>query len=436
MDKQNFDDIYKEDIFNRKFEIRELMKYIRFGRNSPFTIALNSKWGNGKTTFVKIWKREIKEKYKNYTPIYINAWENDDFEDPLLLIIKILQENKELKEEVFDENLKDCMNYLTKNMPKVLGKLFLDFAIKDEKTNKKIKEVFEELSQNGVTIENIKKFILKSHSELDRLLDTYNSIDSENLRHQIKTTLKEALKNLNLKERKIIFFVDELDRCKPIFAIKMLETIKHFFDIPNFIFIFSWDLEQLSYSLGHVYGEKIDSAGYLRRFIDFNYDLEEVEIQKLYGRNLDNLFYKFSEAFKLSLRDIEKMEKIVNENPSYCRFISKNEKNTLKLLLGYFFLFIRYKEPIVYIKLQLKKMEESEKEKLELMCLQIINEIYGTIENPNEPPFYPNDIREIVSYVSGKILNYDEIEITQGKLKDFLDIDNTKIGILDILKNY
>ncbi len=61
-------------------------------------------------------------------------------------------------------------------------------------------------------------------------------------------------------------FVDELDRCRPTYAIQMLERIKHLFDIPNLAFVVATDTTSLSHSIKAVYGSEFDSKQYLQRF--------------------------------------------------------------------------------------------------------------------------------------------------------------------------
>ncbi|MBK7731175.1 MAG: hypothetical protein IPJ33_22430 [Gammaproteobacteria bacterium] len=75
------------------------------------------------------------------------------------------------------------------------------------------------------------------------------------------------------KEATMVFFIDELDRCRPNFAIEMLERMKHLFDIPNIVFVLSVDKQQLESSTAAVYGAGINAAEYLRRFIDLEYGI-------------------------------------------------------------------------------------------------------------------------------------------------------------------
>jgi hypothetical protein len=91
------------------------------------------------------------------------------------------------------------------------------------------------------------------------------------------------------KEPKLVVFIDELDRCRPNFAIELLERIKHLFDIPNIIFVLSIDKQQLEASTAAVYGAAINAAEYLRRFIDLEYGIPAAN-SKRYTENLIKRF--------------------------------------------------------------------------------------------------------------------------------------------------
>jgi len=68
-------------------------------------------------------------------------------------------------------------------------------------------------------------------------------------------------------ETKLVIVVDELDRCRPDYALSLLEVIKHFFDVPNVHFVLGANLEQLSNTVTTRYGEKMDGRKYLQKFI-------------------------------------------------------------------------------------------------------------------------------------------------------------------------
>ena len=111
---------------------------------------------------------------------------------------------------------------------------------------------------------------------------------------QFKKELSEYVAFVCNQGRPLVYFIDELDRCNPAFAVKVLERIKHLFDVPNVVFVLSIDKQQLAYSINGFYGsEKINSMEYLRRFIDIDYNLPEPEPDKYCEYLYD--FYSFSD---------------------------------------------------------------------------------------------------------------------------------------------
>ena len=71
-----------------------------------------------------------------------------------------------------------------------------------------------------------------------------------------------------------MFIIDELDRCRPTFAIELLERVKHIFDVPNIVFVFGINRGELVKALESVYGQ-IDAGTYLRRFFDMEFVLPD-----------------------------------------------------------------------------------------------------------------------------------------------------------------
>jgi KAP family P-loop domain len=71
----------------------------------------------------------------------------------------------------------------------------------------------------------------------------------------------------------LLIIVDELDRCRPNFAIEMLEVIKHLFDVENVVFILAYDGHQLACSTQSLYGQNFDGKTYLQRFFNLEFNL-------------------------------------------------------------------------------------------------------------------------------------------------------------------
>lgn len=216
-----------------------------------FVLAINNEWGTGKTTFVKMWQQQLVN--KGYNTLYFNSWENDFDANPLVAIMS------ELKT-------------LTK---------------KDSKTFKSLVTKGAVLSKN--ILPQLLKVISKKYVGTDDLADLVKD-STEGVADLLTDEIKEyANKKKNLKafkenlekyitetnsEKPLIFIIDELDRCRPNYAVELLEQIKHLFSVPGIVFVLSIDKIQLGHAVRGVYGsEKINADEYLRRFIDVEYTI-------------------------------------------------------------------------------------------------------------------------------------------------------------------
>jgi KAP-like P-loop domain-containing protein len=81
----------------------------------------------------------------------------------------------------------------------------------------------------------------------------------------------------------LLFFVDELDRCRPTYAVALLERMKHIFDVEGIVFVLAIDKGQIGHSLKAVYGSGLEVDGYLRRFIDLEYRIPDPPREKYAG---------------------------------------------------------------------------------------------------------------------------------------------------------
>lgn len=74
-----------------------------------------------------------------------------------------------------------------------------------------------------------------------------------------------------------MLFVDELDRCRPDFAVNMLEIIKHTFNVKGVQFVLVTNTQQLRSSINHCYGETVDAQRYLDKFLKYSFSLPQVQ---------------------------------------------------------------------------------------------------------------------------------------------------------------
>jgi len=231
--------------------------------DDPFVLAIDSCWGTGKTTFLRMWLKVLKR--EGYPCLYFNAWKNDFSDDPLVSLIGeigtglddlVLEAgNKAKAKKYFDK---------TKKLGAALVKSSLPAVIKLS-TGVDAAKIFEDLT-NRFANDKIKKY------EKDKTtIDDFKKHLCEFI---------EVLTGNDGGKKPLIIFIDELDRCRPTYALELLEKAKHFFDIQGIVFVLAIDKEQIGHSIRSVYGAGMDVDGYLRRFIDLDYHLPEPDTEK------------------------------------------------------------------------------------------------------------------------------------------------------------
>lgn len=274
-------DIFKNDKLNRKKEIENLSELL-VSLDSPFVLSLNSPWGTGKTTFTRLWVSYLKNNHQ--AVVYFNAWETDFSDDPLLSFLgEIDQDFKQLcgssaESTAAWEKAKDIGGKIVRRSVPALIKIgtagMLDAS---DLVEAQASEVIAGLSEDSIEAYLSQKSAIKDFKQ------------------SVETALARAD-----GAGPIVIFVDELDRCNPNYAIRLLERIKHLFEVKGVVFVLSVDLWQLSHSVNSVYGQNFDAHGYLKRFIDVEYSLAQPNrkefIKNLYAiYGMESFFTKRSE---------------------------------------------------------------------------------------------------------------------------------------------
>lgn len=248
------ENVWADDRLNREDAVRRLYGIIS-GQERPLTICLNGEWGSGKTFFLTRFARDYNKREPNGRAIYFNAWQDDFLDDPLLAIIC------QLKSVVKDKTVTALYNAVKKAALPYLANVGL-------KVGKQVAKQFLSLDIDALTTEN-----LKSDEEL--IYEQYHSMDAS--RRVLREKLKEFAAETKEKTGKpLLFIIDELDRCRPTFAIELLERIKHLFCVPNLVFVVGADIRQLGKSIKAVYGD-ISARDYLHRFFEVEVKLPKAD---------------------------------------------------------------------------------------------------------------------------------------------------------------
>ena len=240
------DNPWSDDLVGRK-GLAGLLTAIVRDQAQPLRVSLHGPWGTGKTFLLKRWGQELRN--QGFHAIYFSAWEEDFRKDPLVAILG--QMYRELQTEpTFKQRLGE--------IGLVAGKL---------------------LWETGVTaLRNSTGF---DANEVRNILQGENPLEEYTEEGKTRDELKERLETLteNVNEKTgqpLVFIIDELDRCRPDWAMECLERAKHIMEIPGMVFIFGINRQELCKSVRHQHGD-IDASTYLQRFFDLELNLPEVK---------------------------------------------------------------------------------------------------------------------------------------------------------------
>lgn len=260
---------FLNDSLNRK-PVVELLRDLVCRLDGPFVLAIDSPWGTGKTTVVRMLRSLLK--IDGCASVYFNAWKEDYVTDPLVPMVVAL-DDLSLSEGLAGSGFGDKMAKVKEVATKVAKRGIFAAVKLGTMGVLDLEEVAEDVIST-VAVESADDVVSAFRSEKQSL---------ESFRDALATAVSVAGGETDPKP--LVFFVDELDRCRPTFAIELLERIKHLFDVKGLIFVLSVDKRQLEAITAAVYGERIDAREYLRRFIDLDLSLP-LGSGKVYARSL------------------------------------------------------------------------------------------------------------------------------------------------------
>ena len=271
---------FQHDLLNRKESI-EVLTHIVKTIEGPCVISLDAPWGAGKTTYLNLWTQYLRN--EGFNVINFNAWQTDFIEDPFLAISGEI--TKGLK--AMSDNVKLDITGLERDMAKVVATQLLRLAVSSiPNVGKHLLSAFDNIKMELASL---------SKEQISNYDDAIQSFDSLNL------SLSSVAKDLYGKSRKrpLIVIIDELDRCRPSYAVKFLEIAKHLFLVEHVVYVVSINRRELSHSVKVVYGDEFDAVGYLGRFFDLDFLLPKSD-KEGYVRERLSLLKSSSQESKIS----------------------------------------------------------------------------------------------------------------------------------------
>ena len=309
------------------------------------TIAINGEWGSGKTFFVRQAKLVIdalnqstamdestrvkilgcypnkNTKHECHSTVYYDAWMYDNHDDPILSLIYASIASRQTD---FAEGKKRS---ILDGVAALAGAL------------------------SGRDISSV----LQTARGADAFADFK---DADDIREMVKEFINSLISEHG---NRLVFFIDELDRCKPDYAIRFLERIKHYFDDDRVTFVLSVSLSQLQETVKSYYGAEFDATRYLDKFFDLRISLPQPDMKNYLQTRLgmyeetivESMCIETIMQYRLSLREAERFARIfrIGIRPAAMKAVQGNPAGNARLFCATYII------PLVLI-LQMTNMAE------------------------------------------------------------------------------
>lgn len=268
------DDPFKNDLLGRK-ESAEVFTSLLGKMVGPCVMAVDAAWGTGKTTFINMWAQYLRN--DGFKVVNLNAWETDFTGDPFLAI----------SSEITDQ-LKDPANQSLTD--KLLATRTAAVEVAKRAAPAIIRVATAGIFDISPLIEKEIGQALGSFAE-DRLSKFRESQGSlAEFRESLESLAQEVAENCG--GRPLVIVIDELDRCRPSYAVELLEVAKHLFSVDHVFFVLAVNRAELAHSIKAIYGEGFGAEGYLDRFFDIDIQLPAVERKQLIEYTTEVLGFK------------------------------------------------------------------------------------------------------------------------------------------------
>lgn len=362
------DAIWQDDVLDRRADAEFLRTFLlgrisereQRGRSKSYVLNVDAKWGFGKSFFLTKFAQSLR--HDGFMVAEVNAWKDDHADDPQLSVMAAI--DAAVKPFLAQKKRLASTWRLVKRSGATVAVAVVKGAAK-QLSRKLIGDGFDnalqaiEVAKDSATVEAAEKEL---DQEVGSLYDKEASLmlqsfeTSKRTIEKFRSELALFLKTLEESGGRLPLFVlvDELDRCRPTYAISLLERVKHLFDIDNVVFVIATDSSQLKHAINAVYGRQFDSARYLSRFFDRTYSFEDPSAEAFTEVILDSaplnkekislpdgveLLTYLSGAFakfRLSLRDIEQCLDILRSVVTIWSHRTKIEMAVLMpLIIGY-----------------------------------------------------------------------------------------------------
>ncbi|MDN7131762.1 P-loop NTPase fold protein [Halomonas sp. MC140] len=264
---------WDNDLLGR-VEVAQFLQNLLESDEDINVINIDSPWGTGKTFFLENWKAQLE---KDRGVVYFNAWKKDYTGDPFVSLVSAIKDQLSEQRGIDPELEKSLEGFVEKASKAIAATtpILLKFAAKGlarkligfdtDGADEALKSLSDDVTEAAI------------HSMIESSADEQHIVDDFTKALEKLVAEVAAFKSQD-ENAPVYILIDELDRCRPTYAIELLERVKHFFNVPGCKFVIATDTGQLQHSIKAIYGSGFDSNEYLKRFFDLDYSLDNDDI--------------------------------------------------------------------------------------------------------------------------------------------------------------
>lgn len=426
----------ENDIFQQADLAKRLTSLLKSLTQGSVSV-LDGRWGTGKTTFAKMWIADLEQ--AGIPAIYFDAFAHDFIDDPFQAVssafIKAAIDRRKTTDPIYKKYLSRTAA-VARRLAAVTAKAGVKLATLGALSATDLESLSEISDDLADSAGEVGEEAVKAMLEKQAAAETTFSQLRESLNELPQLFAPDDPPNDNAR---LVVVIDELDRCRPDFALGVVETLKHFFRMERLHFVLVTNMRHLELSVSHRYGVADAAAEYLQKFYDFvvhhepRYGRHDVGTAQRYTdylfrdlvpehasaedkRHLPEYIRSIAQAFRLTLRQIEGIVGNV-----MIALLAANEREFRPHILVSFLCAMKFIRPDMYIKVKHGRFD--------------LEEFSGWLSSANwDGTFNFEHVIQIFKYYSDPTISRDDPEYA-GWGRELWNYNLDRIDVLPYLAN-
>ena len=298
------DDPFRQDLLNRRPHVDALCGVIQRIQGHA-VVSIEGSWGSGKTAFVKMCAARLRQ--QDVQVVFFNAWKESYTNNPLMDLVSVIASG-------IGGSWTSRTRQAFTDTGWIIARLASRGAIDRGSFRKADTPRFPEWEKARKTLGRFDKC-------LKRIASPTNPGDGWRTLFQWRRK-RGARLGAGATGGGIVVLIDELDRCRPDYALGLIEAVRNLFAVDGIVVLLAINREELCHSIQSLYGAEFDTDRYLRRFVDLPYTLpppsedhlSAFALELLSAANVDSRVLSSSEPHHPGPRMLGKIPTAANHN--------------------------------------------------------------------------------------------------------------------------